>query len=173
MRLVLLLTTLALASAIGACGSDDEKSDGDAAEQQAADFQRQAGAICKDVVEREVMMEARLQEKGRVDPAATQGLDARLFRRYAGLVTEMADGLQRLEAKAPDKRSLRSYLEQLGKLAKESTSTGEAIAAGRDREALAGLDKIPLELEKADDLADRLKLAPCAELGSPTLTGEA
>jgi hypothetical protein len=170
MRLPAILAALGLAAAAGACGSDDtKKNDRD----PVAEFQRRAGEICTDVNERIVGMEARIQEKTRTerDRGAVARLDNELYRRYAVFVQELVRRLDELRGSAPDKAAFRTYLSSLRKLGRLSRSTYKAAAAGRDDASFAHFQKLNPQVEKAEDEADRLKLAPCAELSSPTLTG--
>jgi hypothetical protein len=177
MRMVALIVALGLCAAIGACGSDEKRDRDrgpDRAAQQAEAFQKRADAICRDVVDREILMEARIDEEQRTKPeAAHDRLEARLFRRYEGFVKELAGSLEGLEGEAPDKGALRAYVSHLRKLAATSRSTAKAVGAARHERALAGFDRIALQLKRGDELAERLKLPACGELSSPTLTGKA
>jgi hypothetical protein len=157
MRVLAVLVALTLA----ACGSDP-------APQPKEDFERRAGAICTDVNDRIVAMEARIQEQGRTerDRSKAVRLDESVYRHYARFVRELVRRLGALEAQAPDKAAFRSYLSRLRKLGKASRTMW-------DRPSVAALNAIGPQVEKAEDQADRLKLAPCAELSNPALTGSA
>ena len=168
MRPMTLLAALGLVAAIGACGSDDGGDDA------AEDFRKRGGAICRDLVDREILMEVRnAAELRRVEdvPSKTDPIEARKFRRYESLVKELADGLEPLEPNAPDERAFRVYLDHLAKLAELARSTSEFLAAHRGNKAIANFGRIARELEKAEDVATRLTLEPCAELSNPAIYG--
>ena len=173
MRLVALIAALGLVAAVGGCGSGDESEDGGApARQEPAAFQERAGRICSDVVDQMTALKGRTREALRRagdDPAKTARIDAREFRVFTKLVNRLRERLNPLAADAPDPAAFRAYLAHLEELAKLTKSIGEFIAADRSREAIAGFGEINKELEKGEAAAERLKLAPCAEVPSPSL----
>lgn len=173
MRPVAFLAALCLAAAVGGCGSDDKSDDGGGKpRQEPAGFQERAGGICSDAVDQMTTLQGRTREALRRAgdaPAATDRIEAREYRRFTKLLTGLHERLKPLEAQAPDKAAFRAYLAGLQKVAKQTSATGEDIAGRRLKAAIAGYGRINVEVDKAQAAADRLELAPCAELPSPAL----
>ena len=169
MRLLGVCAAIGLAAALAACGGSDGK---EPARDPAEAFRQRAGEICTDVNDRIVAMEGRIREKTRTerDPAAVTVLDASVFTRYERFIGELVRRLGQLEGAAPDPAALRDYLARLRRLGRASKATGESWSSPH---GVADLDSIGPAVEKAEAAAERLRLAPCAELSNPALTGSA